>query len=120
MPIIYGIDLPGLVTSIAGAGAPSMTLITVAQGAQNADPTTGASKTNTSYVGRGFVEDYLATEREGTVIEKNDRRATLLANTFGSAVPKPNDQIVAEGSTYRIVRVERDASAAVYICQVRG
>jgi hypothetical protein len=121
MAILFGIDLPGVFQTAMGDNVTDLTLVVVASGTRSAGSLVdGTNPTSTSYAGRGVVEDYDESQIDGTIVQRGDRMATFLARSIaGGQVPKPNDQVIASGTTYRVVNVETDGGEAVYCCQVR-
>ena len=81
----------------------------------------GTHPTSIAYAARGFLEDYGPELIDGTLITAQDVKISLLgASIAGGVVPVANDQIAIESKTYTIIRAERDAASAMYLCQCRG
>lgn len=121
MPNLFGIDIAGLLAQEIGPGVLPAILIVVTPGTRDPlNPTSGVRPTEVSITGRGFIEDYEDREIDGTLVKDGDRKITLIANTFpNQPVPKSEDKITIEGTTYIIKRVARDPAAATYTCQSR-
>ena len=122
MPNLFGQDIAGIIAREIGPGVLPATLTKVAAGNRNAtNPTAGRALTESTFRGRGFIDEYETSKIDGTRIQQGDRRITLIANTFpGQPVPTSGDKIAIENETYTIVSVRRDPAAATYDCQSRG
>lgn len=123
MATLFGVDVAGILAAELGPGMLAATLTVVTPGVRNpADLAAGTNATTAVHACRGIIADYTTREIDDALIKMGDRKVTLLAKTIsgGSVVPKPNDKVTIEGATYRIVRVERDAAASHYDCQVRA
>ncbi len=98
------------------------TLTKVSPGSRTAGSTTaGTNPTSADYACRGFVSDYDASEINGTTVQDNDRKVTLLGATIASGqVPKTSDKVTISDKagapmvTYRIRRVQSDPDGATY------
>lgn len=122
MASIFGIDVPGVVSTTMGAARGSegdCVLIVVTQGALDADPTKGYAKSETSYPCKGGIADYEESEIDGAKILEGDRKVTLYGGSLGGAVPEPNHKVTVEGATYRIIKTKRTPLGSKYVCQVR-
>lgn len=75
--------------------------------------------TTQTHACRGFVDDYRADQRDGTLIQLNDRKVVILAPSL-SVVPVPGDKITARGIEYTAVTVQADPALATYTCQARS
>lgn len=120
---LFGVDVAGILAAELGPGMVAATLTVVTPGTRTAnDLAAGTNATTAAHACRGIIADYATREVDGTLIKMGDRKVTLLAKTIaaGSVVPKPNDKVTIEGVEYRIIRVERDAAASHYDCQVRA
>lgn len=98
------------------------TLIKMTQGARTPGNLSGGmNQTFANYAARGFVEGYAAHLIDGSVIQINDRKISLLGKSIaGGQIPATGDRIVIEGATYDVIGVpERDPDGAMYICQCR-
>jgi len=74
--------------------------------------------TTATHACRGFVDDYRADQRDGTLIHLNDRKIVILAPSI-AVTPVPGDKLTARGQTYTVVTVQADPALATFICQVR-
>ena len=74
--------------------------------------------TTQTHACRGFVDDYRADQRDGTLIMQNDRKVVILAPSI-SVTPVPGDKVTARGQEYTVVTVQADPALATYLCQVR-
>lgn len=122
MPDLFGIDIAGIIAAEIGPGLLPATLIVVTPGTRSsANLSGGTQPTEESFSGKGFIEDYSDRHIKEGLVEKNDRKITLIAKTFtGNPIPKLGHKITIEGSTYKIVGpVKRDPAAATYTCQSR-
>lgn len=76
--------------------------------------------TETSHACKGFVDNYKDGWANGTIIKISDRKIVIIGNSLTDGiVPEPNDKIIAEGTTWTIVKegVVRDPAGATYECQ---
>ena len=118
--------LPEQLAKHLGPQVDEGTLVKVTPGARGATVTAGTNPTETSHACSLWVASYDDQEIDGTSIRSSDRQISILGATIeGGAVPEPNDKIIAEGVTYRIVGepggrgVKRDPVCAVYRCHAR-
>lgn len=120
MPILFGVDIAGIIAKEIGPGLLDAVLIVVTAGARGSNPTSGTNPTEKSIGGKGFIEDYRDKDIDGTLVKKGDRKITLIANTFpGLPIPVQGNKITIENATYTITGpVKRDPAAATYTCQV--
>ncbi len=96
-------------------------LIVVTQGAINpSDVTAGAVVTETTVRCRGLVVSWTRSRFQGTDVQAGDRVVHLIATTLRGSVPKISDRVTIEGVTGRIINLDRDGAAAVWICLVRA
>jgi len=117
----FGIDLPKVVASALDGASVAATLVVVTQGTRNASDLGGGLQPTTANVAcRGFVDEYARSERGGSNIREGDKKIVLFAATLGSAVPKPSDSVTIEGTTYRVISVERDPAGVRYKLHARG
>lgn len=121
MPKLFGKDIAKLVAQKMGSGLLPATLISRAPGSRTSGSlTSGTNPDEATASARGIIDDYAAGLVDGSLIQKDDRRVLLLAETIsGGAIPKPNDSVTIEDVTYRVIRVQRDPAAATYTLQVR-
>lgn len=119
MTTLFGVNISKLVADNIGPGVLDATLIVVTAGTRTSS-TSGVQPTETSIAGKGFTDSFSAGSIDGTVIKEDDVSIVLIADTFASPIsPKGGDKITIEGSTYRVIRVERDPAAATYTCLSR-
>lgn len=116
-----GVDVAKILGQAFGSKVSSVTLVKVtAWDRQAGQLTSGVNPTTQEYSARGFVEDYKDFFIDGAIIQRGDRKITLLADTVASgAVPETGDKLVIEGTTQIIVNVARDPAGATYTCQAR-
>ncbi len=96
------------------------TLIKVTAGTRT-DSSAGTKPTEASFAALGFVDSTSRVQVGGTLVETNDRVVALIgASIAGSQVPTTKDKVTIEGSTVRIVGVERDPAAAMYTLLTRS
>ncbi len=79
------------------------------------DPTPGAAE---SYSCRAIVEVYSASYRASGLVQINDRRVLILANSLGVR-PLPGDRVTIQGVTFVVQEVETDPATAVWTCRGR-
>lgn len=97
------------------------TLTVVTSGARDAsDVTAGRAITETAVRCRGLVVSWKGARFLGTEVQAGDRVVHLIATTLKGHTPKIHDKITIEGVTARIVVLDRDGAAAVWMCLVRG
>ena len=119
-PNIFGVDIQGKINQALGPLVFDITLTVVTPGTRGAEITAGTQPTEDTYTVKGFIDEYTDRERENTIIQKGDRKITLLGGSLPSGItPKPNDKLTINGETKRIVDVQVDPAAATYECQVR-
>lgn len=119
MPNIFKADIAGEIGGALGPLTFSLTL-TKSEPGNRSSVTSGTNPSETSYSGKGFIDDYRDSRIDGTIIKRGDRVVTILGATI-SAVPEPNDVIHIEDKDWTIVDggVKRDPAGATYECQVR-
>lgn len=95
---------------------------TTSAGHDPTNPTGGTQLTPVTTLGRGFIEDFSASQINGTTIQKGDKTVSVLGDTLagGRVVPEVDDQITIEGKLRTIVGIKRDPDAALYMCHCRG
>ena len=121
MPDIFGADIAGKILAGLGPMVFDYTFVKVIEGTRNpADPTAGTNPTTANHAVKGFMATYRDHQIDGTVIQRGDRKGSLLGASFpAGVVPEPNDKVTAEGQTWYIINVQRDPAGAVYACQLR-
>lgn len=85
----------------------------------NGPPHNPGSPTTQTYAAQGFVDDYRADQRDGTIVMQNDRKIVVLAQTIRTT-PVPLDKITARGIQYTVISVQADPALATFTCQVRA
>lgn len=85
-------------------GVTKATLIKVTPGTRNpAAVSAGTNPTTTSHAATGLVTSFDASEIDGTLIKKTDRKVLLFgASIAGGAVPEPGDRVTIGGETLTI------------------
>lgn len=121
---LFGIDVSGLIHEAMSDGLVALTLTHYSVGTRDSsDPTAGTNETSTSHSGKGFRESYRDSQVDGTLIEKGDRKISIIGDSITpTVVPAPGDEITIQGETLRIVEggVSTDPASAVYVCQTRA
>lgn len=119
---LFGVDIAGVIAQAMGPGLLAATLIKVFPGTRTSGNLAGGTNASTlSYPARGFTESYRASQIDGDLVRRGDRKVVLLGATIpGRVVPEAGDRLTIEGRTFSVVRVERDPAAATYTLQVRG
>lgn len=114
--------LAGGIASAVAAGLSSImldaTLTRATTTGGNAWDTSSGTTTTATYACKGFVEDYAAREVDGTLVQANDRKVTVLAKTL-AVTPVPEDKITISGATYRVISVKSDPAQATFTMQGR-
>lgn len=123
MPDIFGVDIAGKIHEAFKDKVFDVTLTKVEPGTRTPGALTGGTNpTTVGHTVKGFVDMYLDTEIDGTLVHRGDRKVVIFGASLSSGVvPEPADRITAEGWTKQIVEegVKRDPAGATYICQVR-
>lgn len=70
-----------------------------------------------NYPCRGFIDQYDASWRAGSLIEAGDVKIIIVANTL-SVEPVAGDLITARGKVYAAISVQADPAVATY--QIQG
>lgn len=113
--------LPGLLGSVLGQHAGTVTLTKITAG--NRTPTNlpgGTNPSSRNYTGRGYVADYSTSQIDGTQIVRGDKMLVIYASTIGAA-PEPGDRVRVDGTLYAVIGVDDlDPAGARYVCQVRA
>lgn len=68
---------------------------------------------------RGWVDDYSARQRDGTIIKINDRKVIILVPSLEGITPTADDIVTAQGQ-YTVISVKHDPASATYELQVRA
>ncbi len=116
-----GVDVAKILGQTFGSKVSSVTLVkVVAWDRQAGQLTSGVNPTTQDYSARGFVEDYKDQFIDGTIIQRGDRKITLLGDTIASkAIPEAGDKLRIGEDSLVIVNVARDPASATYTCQAR-
>lgn len=97
------------------------TLTVVTSGARNtSDITSGRALTEGAVRCRGLVVSWTGSRFLGTEVQAGDRVIHLIATTLRGTTPKIGDKVTIESVTSRIINLDRDGAAAVWICLTRG
>jgi hypothetical protein len=117
MADLFGLDIASLVNSaIAGAGGvlPG-TLTRIIPGVRGDNPTDGTNPTKTTHSFSGFVEQK-DKRILGEVAAANQSTISILGASINPvAVPRVNDQVLLDGSTYTLVELlSLDPARALY------
>lgn len=117
MPNLFGLNIAKIIDdAIVGAGGVlTGTFHKRADGTRTpGELTSGVNPTFTDYPCRGFIELKTNRRQDGTLIEDEGERITLLGNSF-PVVPEQGDEVTMEGTRWTIVKVyKRDPAAATY------
>lgn len=118
---LFGANISGKIAAAMGPLLASMTVSKTMSGTRTpSDPSAGTNPVVTAYPCKGILDDYSASQFDGTIIKRGDRKALILGDTLPAGIiPEPSDLVGAEGATFTVVAVKRDPDAATYLCQVR-
>lgn len=78
----------------------------------------------TTYTSEGVVEQYDSRMITEGLVQRNDRKITILAKPLGTT-PQPGDQdnepdqVTIKGETFTVISVEKDPADATYTVQGR-
>lgn len=72
--------------------------------------------TETEFSCKALVTKYSAMLRAEGVIDANDRKVLILANSI-TATPKPPDRVTIGGTTFTLKEVDIDPANAVWVCR---
>jgi hypothetical protein len=118
---LFGVKFQDLIGSAFAGQLVSMTLKSITPGTRSvSDPLAGTDPTTVDVPCEGIIDVYTERQVGFGLAEIGDKKALILAKPLGDTVPKPGDSLTAEGTTYRVVRVERDPAIATYTCQIRA
>jgi hypothetical protein len=122
MPDIFRAGISQAIANALGPLVFDVTLIKASGSSRSGNLTAGETKAEASYTAKGWVDEYMARQIDGTSVRAGDKKIVVLGDTIQDGqIPEVNDQIVAEGQTWRIVTVPaRDPAGATYECQVRS
>ncbi len=104
----------------AGATRPASLIVVTAGAVSPTNVTAGPAITETTVRCRGLVVSWTRSKFQGTEVVAGDRVVHLIATTLKGHTPKVNDKVTIEGVTGRILNLDRDGAAAVWICLTRG
>lgn len=122
---LFGVDISKIIKDEIGPGVLDATLRSSAAGTPTPGSlTAGGTTTYTPYTCKGFIDTQKVRFIDGTLVRGGMKVVVLIGDTInsGNTAPKPGDQIIIEGTTYRIPddgHVGRDPAAATYECEVR-
>ncbi|ARQ01708.1 head-tail joining protein [Pseudorhodoplanes sinuspersici] len=106
---------PELVDALYAAGIPGAAVLTVQTiGGTALEPTV----IDTPHICAAWVDDYEASQVDGTSILRNDRKVYVVASSL-SVTPVAGNTITINGSTYTVINVERDPAGACFVLQAR-
>lgn len=126
---LFGVDIAKVVHDAMSSGLTDVVLVHYTPGTRDAtDPTAGNEPTSTRHTAKGFRDEYLERQIDGTNIRRGDRKVVLIAESINPPVaPAPGDEVTHLGVTARIVGdgfrdsgVATDPAGATYVCQVRA
>lgn len=119
-----GVDLAAKMYAVFGSKVNSFTLTRHTFTARTPGSlTAGTNESTANHSCKGYLAEYDDNLLEATTIRKGDRMAVLLADSFSDQTVLPpiaGDSLTADSIAYEVISVERDASAAEYVCQLRG
>lgn len=105
----------------AAKATKAATLTVVTSGARNSsDLTSGRALTESSVRCRGLVVSWTKSRFLGTEVQAGDRVVHLIAEALHGTTPKIGDKVTIESVTSRIINLDRDGAAAVWICLTRS
>ncbi|MFZ5693306.1 MAG: hypothetical protein ACOY5F_18900 [Pseudomonadota bacterium] len=70
------------------------------------------------YPARGFLDEYDASYRAGSLIEAGDVKVVIVATSI-EVEPAPGDLIEVKGKSYSVISVSSDPAGATWSCQAR-
>ena len=116
MPNLFGLNIAKIIDdAIVGAGGVlTGTFHKRVEGTRTSSLTGGTNPTFTDYPCRGFIEVKTNVRQDGTLVEDEGDRITLLGNSF-PVVPEQGDEVTMEGTRWTITKVyKRDPAGATY------
>lgn len=119
MPDIFGLDLAGILLDNLGDSVFDQVLTKSVKTNDPADSTKRIT-VETTYPHKGFIDAYDDKWVNGTTVKVTDRKIVILGASLPAGVePEPGDKILAEGTSWTIVKegVKRDPAGATYECQ---
>ena len=75
--------------------------------------------TNVPYDCQGWIDDYAERDRDGTLVQVNDRRVFILCASL-DITPSTADSVTVDGVSYSIISVQRDPAGAAFVIQARA
>lgn len=122
-PDIFNADIAGEILDALGDEVFDATLTRTTPGARDPSNLAGGASvgaSTASYACKGFVADYRASEIDGTIIRRGDRKVILLGASLAETFdPQPGDAVAIEGGAWKVINVERDPAGATFTCQAR-
>lgn len=119
---LAGVDVSGIIKKEIGDKmltdpVHDVVLTSIVAGTRTGNLTGGTNPTETSHTCKGFIDSQNRKSIGGTLVEDGDIVVVLIGDSISPAVvPKGQDKITIEGSTYRIKGLDRDPAAATYTC----
>lgn len=117
MPNLFGLNIAKIIDdAIVGAGGVlTGTFHKRDSGTRTPGQLTGGNNpTYTDHSVRGFIEIKTNVAMDGTLVEQEGERITLLGNSM-SVVPEQGDEVTMEGTRYKVTKVfKRDPASATY------
>jgi len=116
---VDGIDVADLIAKNLGARVLPAVLSRSTPGTRTAGRlTAGTNPTRISRGCRGFIDTQARQNIDGSIVADGNVVITLLGDTIEAGdVPKLEDVIQIEGSSYTIQKIARDPAAATYSCE---
>lgn len=119
LPNIFGANIAQIINTALGPLVFDQTLIKVTSIRDPSD-STKRIQTKVQHACKGFVDDFKDAYVNGTTVKITDRKIIILgASLPDGIVPTAEDEIIAEGITFKIVAngVLRDPAGATFECQ---
>lgn len=119
---LAGVDVSGIIKKEIGDKVLTdpvhdVVLTSIVAGTRTGNLTGGTNPVETSHTCKGFIDSQNRKSIGGTLVEDGDIVVVLIGDSISPAVvPKGQDKITIEGSTYRIKGLDRDPAAATYTC----
>lgn len=117
----FGVDIAAEIAANLGPGIPQATLLSRTVGtAVSTDLNAGASITESKHTCKAFLDNYDSRRYKNTQIAQGTRVIVILGDTLPKGVvPKTEDRIIAEGTTFVLAgSIVRDPAGATYVCEV--
>lgn len=104
-----------LVSRLVAAGLPyALTVQHLESDNDQFNPTT----TWVDHACTGFLDTFAARDIDGTLILATDVKAFVVCSSL-DITPTTTDRLVANGTTYTIINVQRDPAGAAWVVQAR-